>query len=278
MTWLLASPERFAHPDPEHGDVCGHEAPPGIAPRCRICERTSTTPQVSDSAAREAEDEDLAVCDGFPRWWQAHVIALVGPSKRVAADDLVPLRDHVLDRDLQVGIGARRATGPGQHQSRVRPETPNSANAAWGEVRGDRSLPQSRTRGTLRPALIELDTSAPVGLRLHKVGLHAGETSFVLPRVPQTGVDIVTAFVSGPVTSTGYQARPDGPFCLLSSGAVDALHGWMLRCSGVRGNKPLRGGLPGDASPSSVTRGWTGRPRRQCLRYPARNARTPASA
>ena len=36
----------------------------------------------------------------------------------------------------------------GQHQPRDRPETPNSANAACGAVRGECSLPQSRIRGS----------------------------------------------------------------------------------------------------------------------------------
>jgi hypothetical protein len=81
-------------------------APPGIAPSCRICEKTSTAPQgLHDSAARQAEDEDLVVRDGFARWRQAHVLALVGLSNRVAADGLVPLRDHILDRNVKIRVG-----------------------------------------------------------------------------------------------------------------------------------------------------------------------------
>jgi len=70
---------------------CAHEEPPGMAPSCRICARTSTTPPgLSDSAAREAEDEDLAVGDGFAGWRQAHVFAAVGSGNHIPADDLVP--------------------------------------------------------------------------------------------------------------------------------------------------------------------------------------------
>src|SRR5215469_10227976 len=56
-------------------------------------------PGLGDSAVDAAEDEDLVVCDGFAGWWKAHEFALVGPSNRVPADDLVPLRDQILDRD-----------------------------------------------------------------------------------------------------------------------------------------------------------------------------------
>jgi hypothetical protein len=51
-------------------------------PSCFICERTSTTPpDLGDSAAREADDEDLVVGDGFAGWREAPVLALVCPGK-----------------------------------------------------------------------------------------------------------------------------------------------------------------------------------------------------
>src|SRR5919199_4734473 len=60
--------------------------------------RRRRPPDLSDPAAGEADDEDLVVPDGFAGWWEVPVLALVGPGNRVPADDLVPLRDHVLDR------------------------------------------------------------------------------------------------------------------------------------------------------------------------------------
>src|SRR5262245_23180042 len=76
-----------------------------MPPSCLICERTSTTPQVSAIRPRAAEDEDLVVRDGSAGWWDAHVLALVCPGDRVAADDLVPLLDEILDGDVKVGVG-----------------------------------------------------------------------------------------------------------------------------------------------------------------------------
>jgi hypothetical protein len=41
---------------------CAHEEAPGMAPSCRnLCEDLDDPPGLSDSAAREAEDEDLVV-------------------------------------------------------------------------------------------------------------------------------------------------------------------------------------------------------------------------
>src|SRR5215211_8625058 len=60
-------------------------------------------PGLGDPPVDEPDDEDLVVGDGFAGWWEAHVLALVGPGDRVAADDLVALFDQILDRDVKVG-------------------------------------------------------------------------------------------------------------------------------------------------------------------------------
>src|ERR1700716_1617653 len=61
-------------------------------------------PGLCDSAVEEAEDEDLVVRDGFAGWWDAHVFTAVGPSNGIPDDDLVTLRDQVLDRNVKVGV------------------------------------------------------------------------------------------------------------------------------------------------------------------------------
>ena len=91
----------------------------GLVGRCgnhaellHLREDVDHPPGLSDSAAREAEDEDLVVGDGLAGWPVAHVVTLVGPSNRVAADDLVPLRDQILDRDMEVGENPKES---GEH-------------------------------------------------------------------------------------------------------------------------------------------------------------------
>src|SRR5262249_4321068 len=64
-------------------------------------------PGLGDSPVGEADDEDLVVGDGFARWRKAHVFTLVGPGNRVPGDDLVPFRDQILGRKVQVGKARR---------------------------------------------------------------------------------------------------------------------------------------------------------------------------
>src|SRR5262249_40397341 len=64
-------------------------------------------PGLDDAAASEAGDEDLMVGDRFAGWCYAHVFALVGAGNRVATDDLVALRDQILDADVKVGVSAQ---------------------------------------------------------------------------------------------------------------------------------------------------------------------------
>jgi hypothetical protein len=65
------------------------------------------TPGLCDSTVDEAEDKDLVIGDGFAGWWDAHVLAEVRPSNQVPADNLVPFRDHIVDRDMKVGERAK---------------------------------------------------------------------------------------------------------------------------------------------------------------------------
>src|SRR5882757_3598505 len=65
-------------------------------------------PCLRDAAVDEAEDEDLAVRDGLAGRRQPHVRALMGAGDRVPDDHLVAVGDHVLDRDVQVGVGAQQ--------------------------------------------------------------------------------------------------------------------------------------------------------------------------
>src|SRR5215469_17069340 len=60
-------------------------------------------PHLRDPAAGETEDEDLVVADGLAGWREAHVFTLVGPCNRGTHYDLVPLRDQILDRKVEVG-------------------------------------------------------------------------------------------------------------------------------------------------------------------------------
>jgi hypothetical protein len=76
----------------------------GITPTCFICEKTSTIPQVSviRPPVKRRMKISLYVTD-LPVGGRPNVFAQMGPGNRVAADDLVPLLDQVLDRDLKVG-------------------------------------------------------------------------------------------------------------------------------------------------------------------------------
>src|SRR5262249_17472223 len=63
-------------------------------------EDVDDSPDLDDSAVDEAADEDLVVGYGLAGWRQAHVFTLVSASNGLPGDDLVPLFDHILDRDL----------------------------------------------------------------------------------------------------------------------------------------------------------------------------------
>ena len=80
-----------------------------MAPICLICERTSTTPQVSTMrppAVMWKMKISLYVTDlpvgGIPMYSPA----LVLPRARVADHHLVLLGDHIFDSDVKVRVGA----------------------------------------------------------------------------------------------------------------------------------------------------------------------------
>src|SRR6266540_2817131 len=106
-------------------------------------------PDLSDSAVDEAADEDLVVGDGFAGWREAHVFTLVGPGNRVPADDLVPLFDQILDRNVKVGERAK------EHRphllERLRPSRASRHRCVEQHVRLDDLV--DRLRDELRAAL-----------------------------------------------------------------------------------------------------------------------------
>ena len=65
---------------------------------------------LSDPPVDEPDDEDLVVRDGFAGWWDAHVLAPVGSGNHVPADEVVPLCDQILDRDVQVGVAPKEGS------------------------------------------------------------------------------------------------------------------------------------------------------------------------
>ena len=71
----------------------------------QLREDVDDPPGLGDSAVHESTDDNLVIRDGLAGWWQAHVLALVGPSDRIAGDDFVSLRDQILDRNMKVGEG-----------------------------------------------------------------------------------------------------------------------------------------------------------------------------
>src|SRR6185437_12529637 len=67
-------------------------------------QHVDNAPGLCNATVSETEDEDLLVRDTFPARRHAHVLTVVRSHNGIPVDNLVILRDQVLDRDVKVRI------------------------------------------------------------------------------------------------------------------------------------------------------------------------------